>query len=151
MLWLSRICTPLVRLPNADIFELNHVLRKCGHFFGYGTLGLVLMQGWLSLLLTRLHGTWSRLRLCAGGLAVLSVSLIASMDEVHQSFLPNRTACFSDVLLDTAGALLLVSLASLLLVVRRRRMLVQRLQARLLQRRHTSSWLFASVLLDESR
>ena len=37
-------------------------------------------------------------------LAITIAFLIASADELHQCFLPNRTGCFSDVLLDTAGA-----------------------------------------------
>jgi len=37
-------------------------------------------------------------------MAVATVFLVATADEIHQTFLPNRTGCFSDVVLDTAGA-----------------------------------------------
>jgi VanZ family protein len=37
-------------------------------------------------------------------MALAATFLIATADEIHQTFLPNRTGCFSDVLLDTAGA-----------------------------------------------
>jgi VanZ family protein len=37
----------------------------------------------------------------------LSTFLVASADEFHQSFLPNRTGQFRDVLLDSCGALVL--------------------------------------------
>ena len=141
LVWLSRICSPLMHVASSNhvasphIVELNHVLRKSGHFFGYGMLGLVFMQGWQSLLLARLHQTWTRLRLLAGAVAVPSVALIASMDELHQSWLPNRTACTSDVLLDTSGAVLLITFVSLLFLLRRRRMLMQ-----LTERRAVRQW-----------
>jgi VanZ family protein len=72
---------------------------------GYGTFSLVCFrcvwmefQGAASLLLRRLR---------AHGLAILSTFLVASADEFHQSFLPNRTGQFRDVLLDSCGALVL--------------------------------------------
>ena len=40
-------------------------------------------------------------------IAVAATILVASADEFHQTFLPNRTGSLSDVLLDTAGALTL--------------------------------------------
>jgi VanZ family protein len=40
-------------------------------------------------------------------LALLGTSLIASLDEYHQTFLPNRTGSIWDVLLDCCGALTL--------------------------------------------
>jgi VanZ family protein len=46
-------------------------------------------------------------QLQAHGLAILATFLVASADEYHQSFLPNRTGQFSDVLLDSCGAVAL--------------------------------------------
>ena len=40
-------------------------------------------------------------------LALLGTSLVASLDELHQSYLPNRTGTPWDVLLDCGGALTL--------------------------------------------
>ena len=40
-------------------------------------------------------------------LAFLGTALVASSDEFHQSFLPNRTGIPMDVLLDCCGALTL--------------------------------------------
>jgi VanZ family protein len=40
-------------------------------------------------------------------LALLGTSLVASLDELHQSYLPNRTGSPWDVLLDCTGALTL--------------------------------------------
>ncbi|MGA3343459.1 MAG: VanZ family protein [Terracidiphilus sp.] len=83
----------------------HHLIRKTGHFMGYGVFCLVCFRGfWIEL-----QGAASRLsrELRAHGLAILATFLIASADEVHQSFLPNRTGQFSDVLLDTCGGVAL--------------------------------------------
>lgn len=80
----------------------HHVLRKMGHFAGYGTLSLVCFRG---LRLTFCYNVnWLRRSTAAHALAVLVTILVASADEIHQTFLPNRTGSFSDVLLDAAGA-----------------------------------------------
>lgn len=117
--WLTRLCSPFMHVASVNLTEINHVLRKNGHFFGYGTLGMVFARGWLMFLGTRLRQTWTRLRLVAGGLGIVSTAVIASLDEIHQSFLPNRTACVSDVLLDTSGALLLVTILTACMLLRR--------------------------------
>ena len=80
----------------------HHVLRKIGHFTGYGTLSLVCFRGFRLTLYNTVY--WLCRSLAAHVLAVLITILVASADEIHQTFLPNRTGSFSDVLLDTAGA-----------------------------------------------
>lgn len=84
---------------------IHHIIRKTGHFLGYGCLFLVCFRGfWMTL-----RNAASRLprQLRAHGLAMLATFLAASADEYHQSFLPNRTGQFSDVLLDCCGAAVL--------------------------------------------
>jgi VanZ family protein len=51
-------------------------------------------------------------------LAILGTALVASADEFHQSFLPNRTGVPSDVLLDSCGAVVLVLLTYLFVRLR---------------------------------
>jgi len=80
----------------------HHLLRKAGHFAGYGTLSLICFRG-LRLTLGSAAG-WARRDLAGHALAIGAAFLVASADEFHQTFLPNRTGTFSDVLLDTAGA-----------------------------------------------
>jgi VanZ family protein len=79
---------------------IHHVIRKCGHFLGYGFMGLAWLRAW-----------WMTLPgshfLPDAGLALLGTALVASCDEWHQSFLPNRTGTPWDVLLDCSGALTL--------------------------------------------
>jgi VanZ family protein len=84
---------------------MHHLIRKTGHFMGYGVFSLVCFRGfWIAL-----QPPESRLlrQLRAHGLAILATFLVACADEFHQSFLPNRSGQLSDVLLDTCGAMAL--------------------------------------------
>jgi VanZ family protein len=84
---------------------IHHIIRKTGHFMGYGIFSLVCFRSfWITL-----QDAASRLlrQMKAHGLAILATFLVASADEFHQSFLPNRAGQFSDVLLDTCGAVAL--------------------------------------------
>lgn len=78
--------------------EIHHMIRKTGHFIGYGLVALA----WL-------HGFWKtfrRLNIVRNAcLALLGTALTASADEFHQTLLPNRTGLASDVLLDCCGGL----------------------------------------------
>jgi len=77
---------------------LHHLIRKSGHFIGYGAIGLAWLRAWwLTLPRSRfLHDSF---------LAILGTALVASADEWHQTFLPNRTGSPWDVLLDCCGAI----------------------------------------------
>ena len=79
---------------------IHHYIRKTGHFIGYGFIGLAWLRAWW---MTLPHSRF----LPDAGLALLGTALIASCDEWHQSFLPNRTASPWDVLLDCTGAIVL--------------------------------------------
>jgi VanZ family protein len=95
---------------------LHHYIRKTGHFVGYGTMGLLWLRAWwMSLPRARF--------LLDAGLALAGTAAVASADEFHQSFLPNRTGVASDVLLDCCGAVVLLLLCFLLRVLRSRRRL----------------------------
>jgi VanZ family protein len=79
----------------------NAVLRKIGHFVGYFTLSVLLFRSWRATfprLSTRWCMQWATL-------AFLSASLVAVLDEWHQSYLKSRTGTLSDVLLDSGAAL----------------------------------------------
>ena len=80
----------------------HHTIRKIGHLIGYGILGLTFFRArWLTLL-ARTPAPPRRILVWAFTLPC--VALVASLDELHQLFLPNRTGLFSDVLIDTTGA-----------------------------------------------
>ena len=79
---------------------IHHYLRKSGHFIGYGLIGLAWLRAWWMSL--------PRSRFVPDALlALVGTALIASADEFHQSFLPNRTSTPWDVLIDCSGALTL--------------------------------------------
>jgi VanZ family protein len=84
--------------PRWDV--IHHIIRKCGHFFAYGFIGLAWLRAWW-MTLPKSHFFTD------AALALFGTALIASCDEFHQSFLPNRTASVYDVLLDCSGALVL--------------------------------------------
>jgi len=87
------------------IFDRLHlVLRKGGHFLGYGIFGYLWFRAFSATFPNGPRITWA-------GLAIACTFLIASLDEWHQSFSPARTGHFGDVVLDTCGALVLVSMA----------------------------------------
>ena len=93
----------LLNLSGADVSAYvefaNRVMRKCGHFLGYGVLSLLLFRAFLASFKTVLAR-------CAL-LAIAGTALIAAIDEYHQTFIPSRTGSFRDVLLDICGAVLL--------------------------------------------
>ena len=80
--------------------SIHHILRKSGHFLGYGTIGLIWFRAWwMSLPRSRfLQDVF---------LSLMGTAMIASADEFHQGILPNRTGTPWDVLLDCSGALVL--------------------------------------------
>jgi VanZ family protein len=79
---------------------IHHYIRKCGHSFAYGFIGLAWLRAWW-MTLPKSHFFTD------ATLALLGTALIASCDEIHQTFLPNRTGSIWDVLLDCSGALVL--------------------------------------------
>ena len=92
-----------------DLF--HHLIRKTGHFVGYGTMCLLWLRAW-----------WLSLPragfLLDATLALLGTAAVASADEFHQSFVPNRTGVPSDVLLDCTGAVVLLLIAYLCIRLR---------------------------------
>lgn len=97
---------------------IHHHIRKTGHFIGYGLIGLAWLRAWwLSLPHARfLHDAV---------LALLGTATIASADEIHQSFLPNRTSSPWDVLIDCCGAFSLQLLVYLVMRIARPKRLVR--------------------------
>ncbi|WP_102344810.1 VanZ family protein [Bacillus sp. Marseille-P3661] len=73
------------------INKINKIMRKSGHFLGFGVLALLL---WRALSPNR----YSLL------LAWLFATVYAMTDEYHQAFVIDRTSSIKDVMIDSAGA-----------------------------------------------
>ena len=104
------------RIDPRVVFLLNAILRKSGHFIGYAILSLLVFlalkythRDRLRLVLQRRWGIFFRdlWQFDWALTAVLFTVITASLDEIHQTFLPSRTGHWQDVALDTAGALLM--------------------------------------------
>lgn len=82
--------------------QVDGVVRTCAHFSEYAVLGV-----WLTLLLNGIGLRWPWLAWLAG--AVFAVT-----DEWHQSYTPGRICAPEDVLVDSLGVLLGVTLTTLI-------------------------------------
>jgi VanZ family protein len=82
--------------------HVHMLIRKSGHFIGYGLVGLAWFRAWAR--------SFSRLSFYRPALlAIAGTALVASCDEYHQTFLPNRTGTYKDVLIDCTGAIVLLT------------------------------------------
>jgi VanZ family protein len=87
------------RVSDAAWDVIHHYIRKSGHFIGYGLLCLAWLRAWWMMLALRALAFWR-----SAVLGLICTALVASCDEWHQTFLPNRTGSPRDVLLDCCGA-----------------------------------------------
>lgn len=101
----------------ADTIE--GLVRKAAHMTEYGILS-VLLYIWI--------GQWEMSFLRRGGTAVGATAVYAATDEIHQLFVAGRSGRFSDVCIDSAGALAGVIVFALLVRI------VKHVRARRLKR-----------------
>lgn len=101
----------------ADAIE--GLVRKAAHMTEYGILS-VLLYIWI--------GQWEMSFLRRSGTAVGATAVYAATDEMHQLFVAGRSGRFSDVCIDSAGALAGVIVFALLVRI------VKRARARRLKR-----------------
>lgn len=78
-----------------DIREFHHEVRKKAHFFIYLVLGFLVIN---ALRASNHRGLRSI------GIAQVICMLYAISDEIHQLFVPGRSAEFMDVFIDSIGA-----------------------------------------------
>ncbi len=115
--WLFPTWTPY------SVYKAHLVVRKCAHFFEYAVLAILVMRGFAGNVdpSTSLGMTFEEksraprsIRMTMLGV-VLLCAVVATIDEVHQHFVPSRTGSPYDVLLDTTGS----TAAMLLLTLRK--------------------------------
>ena len=95
---------PLLRwlfphLPPSQIEAIHHAFRKCCHLTEYAILAWLFWRG-IRKPVKNDPRPW---RWSEAGLALAIVFAYAASDELHQAFVPTRTAQVSDVLVDTSG------------------------------------------------
>ncbi len=100
-----------VTVQERIVAEYQHLARKSAHSILYFVLGALA----LATLGTYAMNPWARIATAEGIAALYAVS-----DEFHQHFIVGRSAQVSDVLLDSAAALLGVLLATACLGLWRR-------------------------------
>ena len=108
----SRIIGPLILwlFPSTspETLTVVHVItRKIAHFTEYAILGFLAARAFRTSPRPAISQRWFLI-------CVTLIVVYALVDEYHQSFVPSRTASFSDSLIDMAGGL------AALLVVRKR-------------------------------
>jgi VanZ family protein len=110
----SRIIEPLLRwlMPQAapETIAFTHFLvRKCGHFSEYAILALLVWRATGITLRPANPAGWLRV----AGIALLVTAAYAATDEFHQCFVPDRTPSLGDVLIDSCGAFVALTVATL--------------------------------------
>lgn len=86
-------------VPPEIVQRINFVVRKGAHVTEYAILSWL----WFRALRGQASARWA-MRWAV--LAVVIAACVATIDEVHQSFVPSRTSSPWDVLLDSVGATL---------------------------------------------
>lgn len=94
-----------------NIENLEFFVRKAAHFSIYGFLGISIFK---SLQAYHIHSSKAII------LSLLFCFIYACSDELHQSFVPERSAQFSDVLLDTSGSFIFMIITNLIRFKRQR-------------------------------
>ena len=102
----TKVTTIIVSLaklfrPDVNVLTLNHFIRKCAHFLAYLVLGIIVLFAMRRIGLMGKQGIGFTLLLCIS---------YAITDELHQAFVPGRTPKLLDVLIDSSGASLGISI-----------------------------------------
>jgi len=99
----SQIFRPLIlwifpNLSEARLEAMHFLIRKAGHFTEYAVLAFLARRAFITSSHAFIQRHWFQLGL-------LLVVIYALLDELHQSFVPSRTASIYDSGIDVAGGL----------------------------------------------
>lgn len=87
------------RISHQELSLIHTIIRKAAHVIEYSLVGFLMFRALRSDSEARWNWRWSFW-------AVTFVIFWAVTDEIHQSFVPSRTASAVDVGFDTAGGIL---------------------------------------------
>lgn len=95
--YIVEIMNQFINIPTSLVYTLETIVRKIAHVSEYAILTLLIFKSLQSYKKIPIY-TYTLL---------LAVSY-ACTDEIHQSFIPGRTALFTDVLIDSIGIILML-------------------------------------------
>lgn len=81
-------------LPGLSVSFFDFVFKKTAHAFVFGVLFVLFLRGFAKLGKTA-HNSWK--------VSILLCTLYAITDELHQAFVPGRTASIGDIGFDFLG------------------------------------------------
>ena len=93
----------------ALVEKFNKPIRKCAHASVYFVLSILVLNFLLAL-----HSNLEKKYVLVFFMTIFICFLFALTDEYHQTFIYGRTGQFSDVLIDTSGALIAASIFTIL-------------------------------------
>jgi VanZ family protein len=99
----SRFIGPLLlwlfpNLSESQLAAIHFLTRKAAHFTEYAILAFLARRAFIASASSFIQRRWFEL-------ALLLVTCYALLDELHQSFVPSRTASIYDSAIDVAGGL----------------------------------------------
>lgn len=100
----SRFLLPILQwlgFGEAAIRGIIFTIRKCAHLTEYALLAIFLWRAWMRRPAFRPPVTWSWRDTYP---AFLFCAAFAALDELHQAFVPSRSASGWDVMIDSVGA-----------------------------------------------
>lgn len=89
--------------------KFNKPIRKCAHASVYFVLSILVLNFLLAL-----HSNLEKKYVLVFFMTIFICFLFALTDEYHQTFVYGRTGQFSDILIDTSGALIAASIFTIL-------------------------------------
>lgn len=95
------------------IDKLEYIIRKLAHFSIYTVAGILLMGFVCTYEIEKIKKIY---------ISIVVGSIYAISDEIHQAFIPNRSARLTDVIIDTMGIVLgiVILLISMKIVYKRK-------------------------------
>jgi VanZ family protein len=99
----SQILRPLIlwifpSLSEAQVAGIHFVIRKAGHFSEYAVMGLLAARAFSTSAKEFLRQHWWLV-------SFITLLAYALLDELHQSFVPERTASIYDSAIDVIGGI----------------------------------------------
>lgn len=88
--------------------KIEHIIRKLAHFSLYTVVGILMMS---------LMSTYNIEQIKRYGISLGVGMIYAISDEIHQSFIPDRTPAVGDVFIDTCGVIFGIILVRVVMLI----------------------------------